>query len=155
MMLSWLSYMLVIFFITYCLIVVGLLSKIIKTLNAIWRLLKPDNKLKYIEFYSIINGHLEKVVKMDLRVGSTQMVMVVGKDAKGNVVPLVEIPVWGVLNPELLGVEVQVDPTEAYLVPVGPVGQTQVQATVGTIVGTLDINLIPGVLATLEIVPVA
>lgn len=141
---------------------IALLHKIIilkKQLDEIQKSLMPKGDDVSIEFYTIINGQKTKVEKMFLKVSDQLPLSVELKDKFGNKAVVDGKPVWAVTDEALASVEVAEDGMSAVLKPKGQVGALKVQVSadadlgegVKSIVGELDVDLLPGEAVVVEI----
>lgn len=136
----------------YALTLLYLLCKIIHLLKKIIRLIKPKG-VASISFYTCINGKITKVENMTLRIDQTLPMTLAFADKFGNPVVPVGVPVWAVSDAALATVVAAVDGMSAVLTPVGPLGAVDVTVVVDGVTGTLHVDLVGGVVATVTIVP--
>lgn len=139
--------------------IIKLLKKCLKTLNSIEDILKPIGMAETVEFYTMIDGQLTKVTKMNLKVTEQVKLNVVFKDAKGNVAPVEGIPTWSATAPALVSLVPAEDGMSCIVKPAGTIGDLQVQVLadadmgegVKEIMGFMDFTLLAGEAAVVEL----
>lgn len=130
------------------------LAKIIKLLQEIICLLKPKKAVR-IDIYAQINGKLQKVNNMELKVTQQLPLVLVATDKFGNVVPTPSgLPVWTQSVDTFTVLEVAVDGLSAVLKPNGQLGAVDIGATLDLLVAVpVHVDLVAGPVAAIEIVP--
>lgn len=137
------------------------LKKILEALLRVEAILKPMGVASGVEFYTNINGQNQKVTSMLLKVNQNLPVSVKFKDKFGNDAAVDGVPVWAVTDVALADLEVAADGLSAVLKPKGAVGTLKVQVTadadlgegVKSILGELEVQLLPGEAVTVELTP--
>ncbi len=131
---------------------------IYSSLKRIEQLLKPVPAARVV-FYTTVNGQLEKVTRMVLKVTQTLPLSVSIQDIKGNAAVVDGAPTWGLTDPALGTVAAAADGLSATLTPAGGLGVCKVQVLadadlgegVKQILGELDVEFIAGDAATIAI----
>lgn len=128
-------------------------------LEAMCEKVKPGLLASAIKFYTTINGQKIGVTKMFLKVSEQLPLSIAIKDKFGNAAKVDGAPVWALTDPSLGTLTAADDGMSALFVPSGTVGAFKVQVSadadlgegVKSIVGELDVELLPGEAVSVEI----
>lgn len=110
------------------------------------------------QVYFTLIGQEEKIMQKQMRIDQTEGFAIVLKDKAGNVIGSPDQkPQWGLSDPTKGDIAISDDGLSGVFTPSGQVGNVQLQALVQVggvpMQGTLDITLIPGGVASIDIVP--